>query len=185
MPEAPSAVLVQLASSPCRKASSCTRASGESSEPVTIKPIRGIFADGWAFTGSGKAAAAPPSSVMNSRRFTSNLSRTSKRKIALLEAYCTAGFSSSYDRYGSVASHPDVRDAHGMSAMPPIATQSVRHNETSQCANFGLESTVPAYICPHGVVRSPHMTESGCASLTVVVQRIHIHRLRIEECRRS
>src|SRR5262249_14891067 len=55
--------------SPCRKASSCTRASGDSSEPVTIKPIRGIFADGWAYTGSGKVAAAPPSNVMNSRRF--------------------------------------------------------------------------------------------------------------------
>jgi hypothetical protein len=30
---------------------------------------------------SGHAAAAPPSSVMNSRRFTSNFSRASKRKV--------------------------------------------------------------------------------------------------------
>src|SRR6516162_7539338 len=38
---------------------------------------------------------------------------------------------------GSIASHPDVRDAPGMSAMPPIATQSVRRNEASRCANTG------------------------------------------------
>src|SRR5262249_43683322 len=38
------------------------------------------------------AAAAPPSSVMNSRRFTSNFSRASKRKIALRETYRIAGF---------------------------------------------------------------------------------------------
>src|SRR5215472_15272414 len=34
-------------------------------------------------------------------------------------------------RVGSVASHPDLRDAPGMSAMPPITTQSVRRNEAS------------------------------------------------------
>jgi hypothetical protein len=39
------------------------------------------------------------------------------------------------DRSGSVASHPDLRDVPGMSAMPPIATQSVRRNEASRCAN--------------------------------------------------
>jgi hypothetical protein len=37
-------------------------------------------------------------------------------------------------RVGSVASHPDVRDAPGMSALPPKATQSVRRNEASRCA---------------------------------------------------
>src|SRR6516164_346995 len=37
----------------------------------------------------------------------------------------------------TIASHPDVRDAPGMSAMPPIATQSVRRNEASRCANTG------------------------------------------------
>jgi hypothetical protein len=42
-------------------------------------------------------------------------------------------------RFGSVASHPDVRDAPGMSAMPPIATQSVRRNEASRCAITGCE----------------------------------------------
>src|SRR5262249_26990967 len=41
---------------------------------------------------SGHAAAAPPRSDMNSRRFTSNFSRATKRKIALRETYCTAGF---------------------------------------------------------------------------------------------
>jgi hypothetical protein len=38
-------------------------------------------------------------------------------------------------RSGSVASHPDVRDAPGVSALPPIATASVPHNETLLCAN--------------------------------------------------
>ena len=38
-------------------------------------------------------------------------------------------------RSGSFASHPGVRDAPGMSAMPLIATQSVRRNEASRCAN--------------------------------------------------
>src|SRR5262245_12099100 len=37
--------------------------------------------------------------------------------------------------FGSVASHPDVRDAPGMSAMPPRATASVRRNKTMLCAN--------------------------------------------------
>src|SRR5262245_55244406 len=37
-------------------------------------------------------AAALPRSVMNSRRFNSNLSRASTRKIPLRETYCTAGF---------------------------------------------------------------------------------------------
>src|ERR1700760_697741 len=40
-----------------------------------------------------------------------------------------------YDCFGSVASHPNIRDARGMSAMPPIATESVRRNEASRCAN--------------------------------------------------
>jgi len=40
-----------------------------------------------------------------------------------------------YVACGLVASHPDVRDAPGMSAVPPIATQLVSHNEASQCAN--------------------------------------------------
>ena len=35
---------------------------------------------------------------------------------------------------GSVASHPDVRDGPGRSAMPPIATASVRRNEALRCA---------------------------------------------------
>ena len=35
---------------------------------------------------------------------------------------------------GSIASHRAVRNAPGMSAMPLIATQSVRRNEASQCA---------------------------------------------------
>ena len=39
--------------------------------------------------------------------------------------------------YSAVASHPDVRDAAGMSAMPSIATQSVRRNEASRCAKGG------------------------------------------------
>src|SRR5262245_55758266 len=44
-------------------------------------------------------------------------------------------------RDGSVASHPDVRDAAGMSAMPSIATQSVRRNEASRCATSGCEQS--------------------------------------------
>jgi hypothetical protein len=54
-------------------------------------PITGI-AGCCARAASGHDATAPPSSVMNSRRFTSNFSRASKRKIALRETYCTAGF---------------------------------------------------------------------------------------------
>jgi len=50
-------------------------------------------------------------------------------------------FDPTYDRCGSVASHPDVRDAAGMSAMPSIATQSVRRNEASGCANSGCEQS--------------------------------------------
>jgi len=46
-------------------------------------------------------------------------------------------FDPAYDRFGSVASHPDLRDAPGMSAMPPLATASVRRNKTLLCANSG------------------------------------------------
>jgi hypothetical protein len=42
--------------------------------------------------GRGDASAAPPRSVMNSRRFTGNFSRAPKGKIAPRESYCTAGF---------------------------------------------------------------------------------------------
>src|SRR5215467_16193916 len=44
-------------------------------------------------------------------------------------------------RSGSVASHPDVRDAPGMSATPPTATRSVRRNEASRCAKTGCEQS--------------------------------------------
>src|SRR5262249_18337962 len=43
-------------------------------------------------------------------------------------------FNLAYVAVGSVPSHPDLRDAPGMSAMPPIATQSVRRNEALLCA---------------------------------------------------
>src|SRR5262245_64082780 len=50
-------------------------------------------------------------------------------------------FVSVNDRIGSVASHPDVRDAPGMSAMPSIATASVRRNKTLRCAMSGCEQS--------------------------------------------
>jgi len=58
---------------------------------VSKKPITGI-APCCARATSGHATAPLPSSVMNSRRFTSNFSRASRRKIAPRETYCTAGF---------------------------------------------------------------------------------------------
>lgn len=73
--------------------------------------------------------------MMNSRRFTSNLSRTSKRKIARRETYCTAGFPSTLCRYGSFASHRCARNVCGMSATPPIATQLARGNVPSRCGS--------------------------------------------------
>src|SRR6516162_7151921 len=51
---------------------------------------------------------------------------------------------------GSVASHPDVRDAPGMSAMLPIATQSVRRNEASRRAKGDIRlrySNCPGVLC--------------------------------------
>src|SRR6516165_2754274 len=53
-------------------------------------------------------------------------------------------------QFGSVASHPDVRDAPGMSAMLPIATQSVRRNEASRCAKGDIRlrySNCPGVLC--------------------------------------
>ena len=64
-------------------------------------------------------------------------------------------FDQAHVRFGSVASHPDLRDAPGMSAMPPIATQSVRRNEASRCAtkrNYAPQETV--------TLRSPRRRDS-------------------------
>src|SRR5438034_9637864 len=42
------------------------------------------------------------------------------------------------DCLGSLASYQCVRNARGMSAMPPIPTESMRHNKTSRGAISGL-----------------------------------------------
>src|SRR5262249_51371701 len=62
-----------------------------SGRPIKSAPIRANL-NCCARASPGHTIAAPLSSVMNSRRFTSSFSRASKRKIALREAYCTAGF---------------------------------------------------------------------------------------------
>ena len=50
------------------------------------------------------------------RRFQPKGYHTAERQ----EITALRDFDPACDRYGSVASHPDVRDAPGMSAMPPI-----------------------------------------------------------------
>ena len=59
-----------------------------------------------------------------------------------IEACCVARFRflrvRIYRRVGSVALHRYGRDARGMSAVPPIATESVPRNKTSLCAKTGL-----------------------------------------------
>src|SRR5262245_21128465 len=70
--------------------------------------------------------------------------RSSKQEIESTEIareaqFALQQFQVAHDRSESVASHPDLRDAPGMSAMPPIATQSVRRNEASWCATSGRE----------------------------------------------
>jgi hypothetical protein len=75
------------------------------------------------------------------------------------------------DPFGSVASHPDVRDARGMSAMPLIATQSVRRNEASRCAKTGLTHRNKAEL-PHSTILWPasavvHDPTRTCASISM------------------
>src|SRR5262245_27264905 len=84
-----------------------------------VLPVRPIGCCAPATT--GHAAAAPPSSVMNSRRFTSNFSRASKRKIALLETYCTAGFPRSLCPLWVIRAVDHQRESAAMSALPPKA----------------------------------------------------------------
>src|SRR5262249_325623 len=61
--------------------------------------------------------------------------------LGMEETAAGRDFNAAYDRSGSMASHPDVRDTPGMSAMPPEATQSVRRNKASRCAISGREQT--------------------------------------------
>src|SRR5262249_50296252 len=87
-------------------------------------------------------AAALPSSVMNSRRLMCTLARLKAAHYHAIkeERRCASQQKLRVDvADGSIASHRGVRNAPGMSAMPPIATQSVRRNEASRCATSGCE----------------------------------------------
>ena len=50
------------------------------------------------------------------------------------EAVAVQDFGPAYDRYGSSAPHRCALDARGMSAMPPIPTKLMHHNEPSRGA---------------------------------------------------
>src|SRR5262245_27838997 len=94
-------------------------------EKLLRKPTTG--AGCCARAASGHVAAAPPMSVvMKSRRFRASYSRASDRKNSIplrrQETAALRNFDPVYVSVGSIASHPDVRDAPGMSAIPPIAT---------------------------------------------------------------
>src|SRR5262249_384736 len=82
-----------------------------------------VIADRRARAASGHAAALP-SSAMNLRRLM-GLSLQPRLRVRGYhirgDAYCAPQqISAAHVGLGSVASHPDVRDAPGMSAMPPI-----------------------------------------------------------------
>src|SRR5262249_16424805 len=68
-----------------------------SARPIKSAPIRANL-NCCARAPPGHTIVAPPSSVMNSRRFTSNFSRASKPKIALRETHCIARFRRSLSR---------------------------------------------------------------------------------------
>src|SRR5262245_54962630 len=91
---------------------------------------------------SSQEVAAPPRSDMNARRFTSNFSRASKRKVALRETYCTADIEGVFVGCGSIASDQHDRDARPMSASPPIAVKHWHRSETPLCAGL-LEQRRP------------------------------------------
>src|SRR5262249_24819881 len=84
-----------------------------------------------------------------------SVSRASNRKDSTpqlrQETAALRDFGPAYVACGSVASHPDLRDAPGMSAMPPIATQSVRRNEASRCAKTGREQMQQKKLFDHPV----------------------------------
>src|SRR5262249_52396382 len=72
-------------------------------------------------------------------------------------------FSMANVRYGSIASHRAVRHAPGMSAMPPIANQSVRRNEVTLCANSCPSESQDRGRQPSGMTRlsEPAAVEDG------------------------
>jgi hypothetical protein len=79
-----------------------------------------------------------------------------------------------HDRLGSVALHRDVRDARGMSAMPPIAIESVPRNETSLRANRVLthrseKAPLFDHLVGAGEQRRPHLdAEHALAVLRLI-----------------
>ena len=95
-------------------------------------------------------------------------------------------------RFGSVASHPDLRDAPGMSAMPPIAARSVRRNKASRCANrrhsqcSRLSYSSPRRGAPSAaksvLIRSPgRRTQAGWATEIERLSATHARRCAASE----
>src|SRR5450432_3765613 len=88
-------------------------------EPRIIHPMRGIFSDRWACVLSGHAVAAPPRTVMNSRRRIGppgGVGPAYARNLALIEHQL--GVIRSYVRVGQKRKWPGFS---GMSGLPPTA----------------------------------------------------------------
>src|SRR5262249_35469211 len=75
-------------------------------------------------------------------------------------------FNPVYVGLGSVASHPGVRDARGMSAMPPKATKLVRHNEPLRCANRDLAHCSKEYL--YSITPSAHEHRADSSSILCI-----------------
>ena len=91
---------------------------------------------------SGHATAAPPSSAMNSRRFTAQCLRASHERIAHLGvagARCGAGFQSAFDRFGSSILVGSTRfNCWRHVRCPPIASGLLHRSEMTRRADFVL-----------------------------------------------
>src|SRR5262249_54904840 len=106
-----------------------------------IKVIRGRLAGAWARAMSGHEAA-PPSSVMNSRRFTAQCLRASTEKDSTTGGSAAVrDFEPAYDRYGSLSTFSADATRRLMSALPPTATKSLPRSELSRRATTGCEQS--------------------------------------------
>ena len=72
------------------------------------------------------------------------------------ETVAVQDFGPAYDRYGSSASRRCALDACGMSAMPPIPTELMRHNEMSRGANRVLMQRSKPHVFDHLVGAREH-----------------------------
>jgi hypothetical protein len=78
----------------------------------------------------------------------------------------SAGLHSAHVRFGSCASPGYARDARGMSAMPPIATELVLRNEPSRSVTSGLMhcSKRRASVLAHSITSSARASNVGGTS---------------------